>query len=192
MRKSSSGNAAKIARADAVADKLKQVAGLTPEAHNYERGMIEYAQIIKSTIETGTLAEKIDVERALLERDLLSAADNPKLLKEAEEAIANFTAGMVVYDRLTTEPEEYRRYAAGFMPRSKTSDGIPKDEMHKVLKSQNSREAQRDASRHNTAGEEALVKARKVLLASIARDYKHVQGVVLAGGEPPQGTIRGS
>ncbi len=56
MRKSSSGNAAKIARADAVADKLKQVAGLTPEAHNYERGMIEYAQIIKSTIETGTLS----------------------------------------------------------------------------------------------------------------------------------------
>ena len=78
------------------------------------------------------------------------------------------------------------------MTRRATSDGIPKDEMHKVLKSQNSREAQRDASRHNTAGEEALVKARKVLLASIARDYKYVQGVVLAGGEPPQGTIRGS
>ena len=97
---------------------------------------------------------------------------------------------MVVYDRLTTEPEEYRRYAAGFMPRSKTPDGIPKDEMHKVLKSQNSREAQRDASRHNTAGEGALVKARKVLLASIARDYKYVQGVVLAGGEPPVGTVR--
>jgi hypothetical protein len=191
MRKSSSANAAKIARADVVADKLKQVAGLTPEAQNYERGMIEYAQIIKSTIEKGTLAEKIDVERALLERDLLSAAGNPKLLKEAEEAIANFTAGMVVYDRLTTEPAEYRKYAAGFMPKHKMPGGIPKDELHEVLKNQNSREAQRDASRHNTEGEEALVKARKALLASIAHDYKYVQGVVLAGGDPPQGTIRG-
>jgi hypothetical protein len=176
---------------DIVSYKLKQIVELTREAQNYNEGMIEYAQVIESIIKTGTLAEKIETEQALQERDRLSATGNPKLVEEAEAAIVNFKAGMVVYDRLTTEPEEYRKYAAGFAPRHKTSGGIPKDEMHYILKSQLSREEQRDASRHNTPGEEALVKAREALLASILRDYQHVQEIVLAGGAPPPEAVRG-
>ncbi len=178
MRKSPS-QSEKITMADTFAEKLKQAASQTREAQDYNRGMIKYAQLIHSIIKKGTLAEKIETEQALQERDRVNAGDNPKLLKEAEDAIVNFRAGMVVYDRLTTEPAEYRKYAAGFMPKHKTPDGIPKDEMRNVLKSQNSRESQRDSSRHNTEGEEALVAARRALIASILRDYTTLQKTVL-------------
>lgn len=189
-RKPSPTIAEKITRADAVAETAKRVAGQTREAQNYDAAMCKYAQTIRTIIEKGTLAEKVEVERTLLERDLFNANDDPRLVKEAEEAIANFKAGMVVYDRLTTEPEEYRKYADGFMPKHRTPEGVPKDEMHNVLRSQNSRESQRDSSRHNTDGEEALVAVRKVLLAAIERGYAHIQETVLAGGEPPEGAAR--
>ncbi len=90
MRNPLSENAMNIALADALADKLKHAAEQTPEARGYNRAMINYANIVKSVTKTGTLAEKIEVERALLERDLLNAGADQKLRKEAESAIANF------------------------------------------------------------------------------------------------------
>ncbi len=96
----------------------------------------------------------------------------------------------MVYELLTTEPKRYRIFAKGFMQKNRLPGGIPKDEFHKVLKSQISREAMLDSSRHNTTGEEALFNARMILLSAIIKDYLSVQETVIGGGDPPEGAAR--
>ncbi len=190
--KSFANLAKRIALSDYLSNQLLRTREETREAAEYNQNLKNYAQFIGDIAAKGTLADKIEAEIALQERDLLHAENtgNPVHIKEAEAARIDFRAGLVVYDRLAGNPQQYREYAEGFMQKNRFSGGVPKDEFHNVLKSQNSREAMRDGSRHNTAGEEALVKARKILLAAILEDYTRAQEIVIGGGEPPKGTAR--
>ncbi len=181
-----------IILADILAKNLLDAREESREAMDYNKGMLAYAQILNDISRNGTLAEKIEAEITLQERDLEHAESigSVRLVREAKAAMVDFKAGLVVYDRLTRDPKQYRNYAEGFMTKHRLLNGVPKDELHNVLKSQISRETIRDSSRHNTTGEEALVAARKVLIAAILDDYTRVQEVVVGGGEPPEGTVR--
>ncbi len=182
----------RIAHTDDIAHSLQIAHNQSREARNYNQALLKYAEIITAIAETGTLGDKMDAEIALQARDLRKAQDmKPEFVKQAQDGIANFKAALLVYDKLTARPAEYRRHAEEFLPKEKPH-GIPVDSMRKALASQNSREGNRDTSVNDLPGEEALFAARKALLSAIAREYKQVQEIVMAGGNPPPGSKRSS
>lgn len=180
----------RIAHTDDIAYSLQIAHNQSREAQNYNQALLKYAEIINAIAKTGTLGDKINAEIALQARDLRKAQDmKPEFVKQAQDGIANFKAALLVYDKLTANPAEYRQHAEEFLPKEKPQ-GLPVDSMRKALASQNSREGNRDKSINDLPGEDALFTARKSLLSAIIREYKKVQKIVLAGDAPPSGSER--
>ena len=181
----------RIEHAETISLVTKKALEQSREALDYDTAMYNYAAVVINVTKNGTLGEKVDAAIALQDQDLRKATDKnrPEYIQQATDAITNFNATLRIFDKLTTDPEWYREYAAGFLPKNKRN-GIPYDEFLQALASQNSREGSRDTSIDSMPGEDALYAARKSLLAAIVRDYGRTQETVLAGGDPPSGSGR--
>ena len=137
------------------------------------------AAAINKIAHSGNLELMLALEYRLQLRDLTNYAKTDSEIQNPRLGLTDFIAGLTNYERLTTQPEEYRRQADGYPSGSRDKQlDVPLDGLRKAINSQLTRIQQRRSLMVSDAAKE-LHTARWNLLAAIRKVYSLVQRDVI-------------
>ena len=145
------------------------------------RACVAEAKAIKAVVSEGSLAEKIELECQLQQRDLQKYAASPADEKKIKQGLKDMEAGLASYADLTERPRAYKKQASHYTDRNRDAKlDVPKDGMRYAIASQITR-LQNRQSLQLSDEEKNLLAARRALVHAIQEDYSSLQQEVVHG-----------